>query len=59
MSPYLVMQVKRIFRDVTAVDSTKVFYSDAVAIEGRFHPDYLEGIRAFAEKRKPQWKQPQ
>ena len=56
LSPYLVAKVKEIFRKVTASDCAKVSYSDAVASEGRFHPDFLEGIRAFAEKRKPQWK---
>ena len=56
MSPYLVTQVKQIYRDVTAVDPARISYSDAVASEGRYHPDYTEGVRAFAEKRKPQWK---
>jgi len=56
MSPYIVTKIKQIFRDVTAADPISVSYSDSIASEGRYHPDYLEGIRAFGEKRKPQWK---
>ena len=55
-SPLVVKYIKNVIRTVTAPDPRGVAFSDAVCRMSRYSEDYLEGPRAFKEKRKPQWK---
>ncbi|OPY86618.1 MAG: putative enoyl-CoA hydratase echA8 [Smithella sp. PtaU1.Bin162] len=56
MSPLVVKNIKRVIRTVTAPDSKGVAFSNAVCLMSRYSEDYIEGPRAFREKRKPAWK---
>ena len=55
-SPLNVRQIKEVFRQVTAPDPRDMAFSEAMCLLGRHSEDYLEGPRAFREKRKPVWK---
>jgi len=56
MSPLVVKNIKQVIRTVTAPDPRGIAFSDAVCLMSRYSEDYLEGPRAFREKRKPVWK---
>ncbi len=56
LSPLVIRNVKRVLRTVTAPDPKGVAFSDAVCQMSRYSEDYIEGPRAFREKRKPVWK---
>ncbi len=56
MSPLVVKNIKQVIRTVTAPDPRGVAFSDAVCLTSRYSEDYIEGPRAFKEKRKPLWK---
>lgn len=56
LSPLIVKNVKEVLRTVTAPDPKATALSNAVCLLGRHSEDYLEGPRAFREKRKPLWK---
>jgi enoyl-CoA hydratase/carnithine racemase len=55
-SPLVIKNVKEVFKAVTAPDPKAIFLSNAVSLLGRHSEDYIEGPRAFREKRKPVWK---
>jgi enoyl-CoA hydratase/carnithine racemase len=56
MSPYLTRNSKEVLRKVSAPDEKDIAYSQAMCMIGRHSEDYIEGPRAFREKRKPVWK---
>jgi enoyl-CoA hydratase/carnithine racemase len=56
LSPLVIKNVKRVLRTVTAPDPKGIAYSNAVCLMSRYSEDYIEGPRAFREKRKPVWK---
>ena len=55
-SPVGVKNIKEVFKKITAPDPKDIALSNAVCLLGRHSEDYLEGPRAFREKRKPVWK---
>jgi enoyl-CoA hydratase len=55
-SPFMVRNIKKMARFAFTPDSGAVAYSQAVCLYCRKSPDYLEGPKAFKEKRPPQWK---
>ena len=55
MSPLVVKNIKRVIRTITAPDSKGIAFSNAVCLMSRYSEDYIEGPRAFREKRKPVW----
>ncbi|MBN1103186.1 MAG: enoyl-CoA hydratase/isomerase family protein [Deltaproteobacteria bacterium] len=55
-SPLIVKNIKKVFKEVIAPDPKDIAFSDAMCMLGRHSQDYLEGPRAFKEKRKPVWK---
>lgn len=55
-SPLIVKNIKEVYRRVTAPDPRDMAFSEAMCLLGRHSEDYLEGPRAFREKRKPEWK---
>ena len=56
MSPYLTRSSKEVLRKVSEPDAKNIAYSQAMCLLGRHSEDYIEGPRAFREKRKPVWK---
>ncbi len=56
MSPLITANIKEVLRKVTAPDPMAIAYSNAMCVLGRHSEDYIEGPRAFKEKRKPIWK---
>lgn len=56
LSPLIVRNVKEVLRCVTAPDPRALALSNAMCLLGRHSEDYLEGPRAFREKRPPEWK---
>lgn len=56
MSPLVIKNIKRVIRTVTAPDPRGIAFSDAICLMSRYSEDYIEGPRAFKEKRKPVWK---
>ena len=57
MSPSTIRNIKETLRKVTAPDPMAVAYSTAMCMLGRHSEDYIEGPKAFKEKRKPIWKE--
>lgn len=55
-SPLIVKNIKEVFKKISAPDPGAIAFSDAMCMLGRQSEDYLEGPRAFMEKRKPVWK---
>ncbi|MFC1580216.1 enoyl-CoA hydratase/isomerase family protein [Thermodesulfobacteriota bacterium] len=55
-SPIIVQDMKRVFKEITAPDPRAIAFSNAVCMLGRKSEDYIEGPKAFREKRKPKWK---
>ncbi len=56
LSPLVLRNIKRVLRTVSAPDPRGIAFSDAVCLMSRCSEDYIEGPRAFREKRKPVWK---
>lgn len=56
MSPLIVRNIKEVLRRVSAPDPIAIAYSNAVCMLGRHSKDYIEGSKAFKEKRKPIWR---
>lgn len=56
LSPLIVKNIKKVFKNVTAPDPKAIALSNAVCMLGRHSDDYIEGPKAFREKRKPEWK---
>jgi dehydration protein DpgD len=56
MSPLVIKNIKRVIRTVTAPDPRGIAFSDAICLMSRYSEDYIEGPRAFKEKRPPIWK---
>ena len=56
MSSLIVGNIKDVLRKVIAPDPMAIAYSNAMCMLGRHSEDYVEGPRAFKEKRKPVWK---
>lgn len=56
MSPLVVRNIKQVIRTVTAPDPKGIAFSNAVCLMSRYSEDYIEGPRAFKEKRPPVWK---
>ncbi len=56
LSPVVTRNVKEVLRRVTSPQAADLALSDAVSRLGRHSEDYLEGPRAFLEKRHPKWK---
>jgi len=56
LSPLIAKNIKEVFRNVISPDPLSVLYSDMVAKVSRYSEDYIEGPRAYSEKRKPNWK---
>ncbi len=56
LSPFLVKKIKEISRYVTTPDSKEIALSNAMCMFCRHSEDYVEGPRAFKEKRRPEWK---
>jgi enoyl-CoA hydratase/carnithine racemase len=55
-SPLVMRNIKRTTRLETVPDSMAVDLSNQVCLLSRYSEDYIEGPKAFAEKRKPVWK---
>ena len=55
-SPLMVKNSKKVLRSALTPDRISLEYSDALCLLGRHSEDYVEGPRAFREKRKPIWK---
>jgi enoyl-CoA hydratase/carnithine racemase len=56
MSPLITRNIKEVLRKVTDPDPLSVAYCNAMCTLGRRSEDYVEGPRAFRERRKPVWK---
>jgi enoyl-CoA hydratase/carnithine racemase len=56
VSPLVLRNIKKIVNTVTAPDPRGVAFSNSVCLMSRLSDDYIEGPRAFKEKRKPVWK---
>jgi len=56
LSPFLVKKIKEISRYIAAPDPKEIALSNAICMLCRHSEDYVEGPRAFKEKRKPEWK---
>jgi enoyl-CoA hydratase/carnithine racemase len=56
LSPFLIKKIKEISRYIMGPDSKEVAFSNAMCVLCRHSEDYVEGPRAFREKRKPEWK---
>jgi dehydration protein DpgD len=55
-SPLILKNVKEVFKQITSPDQKAIALSNALCLIGRHSEDYIEGPRAFKEKRKPIWK---
>ncbi len=55
-SPVIVKGIKDVFKRVISPDPKDIALSEAMCMLGRHSEDYLEGPRAFLEKRHPEWK---
>ncbi len=55
-SPLLVRNIKEVLKAATTPDPQTVAFSNAICRLGRHSEDYIEGLKAFREKRKPDWK---
>ena len=55
-SPLITKNIKAVYRQVIAPDPGDMAFSEAMCLLGRHSEDYLEGPRAFREKREPVWK---
>jgi crotonobetainyl-CoA hydratase/dehydration protein DpgD len=55
-SPLIIKNIKNVIKNVTAPDHIAIAYSDSVCLLGRHSEDYIEGPKAFREKREPVWK---
>jgi enoyl-CoA hydratase/carnithine racemase len=56
-SPFMVRNIKEMVRFSLAPDPGALAYTQAVCLAARHSPDYLEGPRAFKEKRPPRWEE--
>jgi len=54
-SPFMVRNIKKMVRFALTPDAGATAYSQAVCLYCRHSPDYLEGPKAFKEKRPPKW----
>jgi len=55
-SPFMVRNIKKMARFALTPDSGAIAYSQAICLHCRHSPDYLEGPKAFKEKRPPHWR---
>ena len=55
LSPLIVRNIKKVIKMVMAPDPGLTAFSDTVCMLGRHSRDYIEGPKAFIEKRKPRW----
>ena len=55
-SPLIVGNIKEVLKKASGPDQVALEYSIAMCQLGRRSEDYIEGPRAFKEKRKPVWK---
>lgn len=56
LSPLIVKNIKKVLRQSAAPDPMALSFSNAMCLLGRKSEDYIEGPKAFREKRKPNWK---
>lgn len=56
LSPLIVKNIKKVLRQAASPDPVAISFSDAICALGRKSEDYIEGPKAFREKRKPVWK---
>jgi enoyl-CoA hydratase/carnithine racemase len=56
LSPLFVRNIKEVLRYEIIPDPKTIAFSNALCLLGRKSEDYIEGVKAFKEKRKPQWK---
>ncbi|MFZ5500863.1 MAG: enoyl-CoA hydratase/isomerase family protein [Candidatus Micrarchaeota archaeon] len=54
-SPFMARNIKKMARFAFTPDSGAIAYSQAICLYCRHSPDYLEGPKAFKEKRAPKW----
>ena len=55
-SPFMVRNIKEMVRFALTPDPGPLAYSQALCLACRHSPDYIEGPRAFKEKRPPRWR---
>jgi len=56
LSPLMVRNIKEVLRGVNAPDPNALALSESICMKGRRSHDYLKGLKAFMEKRPPEWK---
>jgi enoyl-CoA hydratase len=56
LSPLLIKSIKEIVRFEIVPDPKTIALSNTKCLLGRKSEDYIEGLKAYKEKRKPQWK---
>ena len=56
LSPLLIRNIKEIIRYETVPDPKTIALSNTICLLCRQSEDYIEGLKAYKEKRKPQWK---
>lgn len=56
MSPLITANIKQVLKKVSDPDAKAVAFCNAMCSLGRRSEDYLEGPKAFRERRKPVWK---
>jgi len=56
LSPLLVRNIKEVLRYEIVPDPKTIALSNTICLLCRKSEDYIEGLKAFKEKRKPQWK---